>query len=68
VEQLAGCRRSALRERKLAQVDATVQDKQNFIGVRMWTQEEWLSHRDAQKGRSGLIADEVSDAVAIDPA
>src|SRR5262249_47443086 len=35
-------------------------------GVRFWTEEEWLAHRDAQQGNSRLITDEVSDAVAID--
>jgi hypothetical protein len=48
---------------KLAQVDATAQDRQNITGVRFWTEEEWLAHRDAQQGKSRLIANDVSDAV-----
>ena len=28
---------------KLAQVDATAQDRQNITGVRFWTEEEWLA-------------------------
>ena len=51
---------------KLAQVDDTAQDNWNIIGVRFWTEEEWLAHRDAQQGNSRLIADEVSDADVID--
>jgi hypothetical protein len=51
---------------KLAQVDATAQDKQNITGVRFWTEEEWLAHRDAQKGNSRLITSDVSDADVID--
>jgi hypothetical protein len=51
---------------KLAQVDGTAQDNQNIIGVRLWTEEEWLAHRDAQQGNSRLITQDVSDAVVID--
>ena len=48
---------------KMAQVDATAQDKKNIIGVRLWTREEWLAQRDAQQGNSRLITNDVSDAV-----
>jgi hypothetical protein len=51
---------------KLAQVDDTAHEKQNITGVRFWTEEEWLAHRDAQQGNSRLITDGVSDAVVID--
>jgi hypothetical protein len=51
---------------KLAQVDGTAQEKQNITGIRFWTEEEWLAHRDAQQGNSRLIAKDVSDAVVID--
>jgi hypothetical protein len=51
---------------KLAQVDATAQHKQNIIGVRLWTEEEWLAYRDAQQGNSRLITKDVSEAVVID--
>jgi hypothetical protein len=51
---------------KLAQVDATAQDKQNIIGVRLWTREEWLAYRDAQQRNSRLITCQASDAVVID--
>jgi hypothetical protein len=51
---------------KLAQVDATFQDKQNITAVRFLTEEEWLARRDAQQGNSRLITNDVSDAVAID--
>jgi hypothetical protein len=51
---------------KLAQVDATAQDKQNIIGVRLWTEEEWLSYRDAQQGNSRLITNDVSDAAVVE--
>jgi hypothetical protein len=50
---------------KLAQVDATAQEKQNITGVRFWTQEEWLAHRDAEQGNSRLVTNDVSDAVTI---
>jgi hypothetical protein len=46
---------------KLTQVDATAQEKQNITGVRFWTQEEWLAHRDAQQGNSRLLTSEVND-------
>jgi hypothetical protein len=36
---------------KLAQVDATAQDKRNIIGVRLWTREESLAYHEAQKGK-----------------
>jgi hypothetical protein len=35
---------------KLAQVDVTAQNEHNhwnIVGVRFWTEEEWLAHRDA---------------------
>ena len=51
---------------KLAQADATAQDKQNIIGVRLWTEEEWLAYRDAQQGNPRLITNDVSDVLAID--
>jgi hypothetical protein len=51
---------------KLAQVDVTAQQNQNIIGVRFWTEEEWLASRDAQPGNSRLITNDVSDAVVID--
>jgi hypothetical protein len=51
---------------KLAQVDAAAQEKQNITGVRFWTEEEWLAHRDAQQGNSRLIANDVNDADVID--
>jgi hypothetical protein len=51
---------------KLAQVDDTAQDRWNIVGVRRWTEEEWLAHRDAQQGNSRLITNDVSDAVVID--
>jgi hypothetical protein len=51
---------------KLAQADVTAQDKQNIVGVRFWTEEEWLAHRDAQQGNSRLITNDVSDAIVID--
>jgi len=47
---------------KLAQVDDTAQQNWNITGVRFWTEEEWLAHRDAQQGNSRLITDDVSDA------
>jgi hypothetical protein len=50
---------------KLAQVDDTAQHNQNIIGIRRWTEQEWLAHRDAQ-GNSRLITSDVSDAVVID--
>jgi hypothetical protein len=46
---------------KLAQVDAAAQDKQNITGVRFWTEEEWLAHRDAQQGKSRLITNQPSN-------
>jgi hypothetical protein len=46
---------------KLAQVDATVQEKQNIIGVRLWTREEWLAYRDAQQGNSRLITSDATE-------
>ena len=51
---------------KLAQVDATAQEKQNITGMRFWTEAEWLAHRDAQQGNSPLITNDVSNAVVID--
>jgi hypothetical protein len=51
---------------KLAQVDATAQEKQNIIGVRLWTREESLAYRDAQQGSSRLIAGESDDTVVMD--
>ena len=51
---------------KLAQVDATVQDKQNITAVRFLTEEEWLARRDAQQGNSRLVTSDVSDADVID--
>ena len=51
---------------KLAQVDATAQEKQNITGVRFLTEEEWLAHRDAQQGNSRLITEASEDAVVID--
>jgi hypothetical protein len=49
---------------KLAQVDATPQEKQNIIGVRLWTREESLAYHEAQKER--VITNHVNDAVAVD--
>jgi len=37
-----------------------------IIGVRLWTEEEWLASRDAQQGNSRLITNDFSDVVAID--
>jgi hypothetical protein len=51
---------------KLAQVDATAQEKQNITGVRFWTEEEWLASRTAGENNSNLLTNDVSDAVAID--
>jgi hypothetical protein len=51
---------------KLAQVDGTAHKKQNITGVRFWSREEWLAHRDAQQGNSRLITNDVSGAVVID--
>jgi len=51
---------------KLAQVDAIAEYNYNITGVRFWTEEEWLAHRDAQQSNSRLITSEVSDAVVID--
>jgi len=51
---------------KLAQVDAAAQEKQNITGVRFWTEEEWLAHRDAEQGNSRLITNDVGDAVVLD--
>jgi hypothetical protein len=48
----------------LAQVDATPQEKQNIIGVRLWTREESLAYHEAQKER--VITNHVNDAVAVD--
>ena len=47
---------------KLAQVDGTAQEKQNITGVRFWTEKEWLAHRDAQRGNSRRITNDVSNA------
>jgi hypothetical protein len=52
---------------KLAQVDLTAQQNQNIIGIRFWTEAEWLASRDAQQGgNSRLVTNDVSDAVVID--
>jgi hypothetical protein len=51
---------------KLAQVNDTDQHNQNIIGIRFWTEEEWLANREAQQGNSRLITNDVSDAVVID--
>ena len=51
---------------KLAQVDATAQEKQNITAVRLWTREESLAYVEAQQGSSRLSTQEVSDAVTID--
>jgi len=42
------------------------QQNWNITGVRFWTEEEWLAHRDAQQGNSRLITNDVSDAVVVD--
>jgi hypothetical protein len=34
---------------KLAQVDVTAQHNQNIIGVRVWTEAEWLAYRAQQR-------------------
>jgi hypothetical protein len=47
---------------KLGQVDATAQDKQNIIAVRLWTREESLAYREAQRGNSRLITQGATDA------
>jgi hypothetical protein len=51
---------------KLAQVDATPQENQNIIGVRFWTEEEWLAYRDAQQAISCFLTGQASDAVVTD--
>ena len=49
-----------------APYDDTAQHNYNITGVRFWTEEEWLAHRDAQKGNSRLITNDVSDADVTD--
>jgi len=44
---------------KLAQVDATAQEKQNITAVRFLTEEEWPARRDAQRGNSHVITNDV---------
>ena len=51
---------------KLAQADLTAQQQPKITGVRFWTREEWLAHRDAQQGNSRLITNDVSDAAVVD--
>ena len=52
---------------KLAQVDDTAEDRWIITGVRFWTEEEWLAHRDPatrqfpsyyQKRQHALVVDE----------
>ena len=46
---------------KLAQVDASAQEKQNIMGVRLWTEEEWLASRAKLEGNSDRSTSEIKD-------
>ena len=51
---------------RMAQIDMHAQHGVPIVGVRFWTEAEWLASRAAQESNSHFITDASNDAVGID--